>query len=49
LPEELANHVECCLLKPGKLLIFTDSSAWAAKLRFHQQTILAGLGEWLTP
>jgi hypothetical protein len=49
LPEELAEHAVHCLLKPGSLIIFTDSSAWAAKLRFHQPTIVAALGDRLTP
>jgi hypothetical protein len=43
LPETLANHVQHTLLNGNKLLIFTDSAAWAAQLRFHEKAILAGI------
>ncbi len=43
LPETLANHVQHSLLTGKKLLIYTDSAAWAAQLRFYEKTLLASI------
>lgn len=39
LPESLANQAKDCVIKDTKLLIFTDSAAWASQLRFYSQAI----------
>lgn len=44
-PVELASHVLYCLARPGKVIMYTDSSAWASQLRFHQEIILAALNQ----
>ncbi|MDP3837984.1 MAG: DUF721 domain-containing protein [Methylococcales bacterium] len=41
LPTELAAHVHCCLMRDNKLLVYTDSPAWASQLRFYHATLLA--------
>jgi hypothetical protein len=41
LPEVLAKQVRHCLIRDKKLLIYTDSAAWASQLRFYKSTILA--------
>jgi hypothetical protein len=41
LPTELADHVHCCLIRDNKLLVYTDSPAWASQLRFYHATLLA--------
>jgi hypothetical protein len=41
LPLDLAEHIHCCLIKDKKLLIYTDSAAWASQLRFYNATLLA--------
>lgn len=41
LPTELAAHVHCCLIRDNKLLVYTDSPAWASQLRFYHATLLA--------
>jgi Dna[CI] antecedent, DciA len=41
LPEALAKQVRHCLIKDKKLLIYTDSAAWASQLRFYKSAILA--------
>ena len=43
LPESLAKHVQHSLLNGNKLLIFTDSAAWAAQLRFYEKALLASI------
>jgi hypothetical protein len=43
LPEALANHVQHSLLNGNKLLIYTDSAAWATQLRFYEKTLLASI------
>jgi hypothetical protein len=43
LPNPLASHVQHALLTGKKLLIYTESSAWAAQLRFCEKAILAAL------
>ncbi len=40
LPNELALHTAHCVLSNHKLIIYTDSAAWAAQLRFYHSTIL---------
>jgi len=41
LPGDLAKHVHHSLLSGNKLLIYTDSAAWATQLRFYQQKLIA--------
>jgi hypothetical protein len=43
LPEPLAKQVRHCLIKDKKLLIYTDSAAWASQLRFYNYAILAAI------
>lgn len=40
LPPALANHVLHCVVNEGKLVLYTDSAAWASQLRFLKQEIL---------
>ncbi len=39
LPEPLAKQVKCCLVKDRKLLLYTESAAWASQLRFYSQAL----------
>jgi hypothetical protein len=41
LPEALAKQVLHSLIRDKKLLIYTDSAAWASQLRFYKSAILA--------
>ena len=43
LPEALAKQTRHCLIKDKKLLIYTDSAAWASQLRFYNSAILAAI------
>lgn len=43
LPEALAKQVRHCLIRDKKLLIYTDSAAWASQLRFYNSAILAAI------
>jgi hypothetical protein len=43
LPETLAKQARHCLIKDKKLLIYTDSAAWASQLRFYNSAILAAI------
>lgn len=43
LPEPLAQHVQYCLIKEGKLLVYTDAAVWATQLRFYNAALLAGV------
>jgi hypothetical protein len=43
LPEQLAKQVRHCLIRDKKLLIYTDSAAWASQLRFYNSAILAAI------
>jgi hypothetical protein len=43
LPIALAEHCKSCLADGGRLVIFTDSPAWASQLRFYAPVILARL------
>jgi hypothetical protein len=40
LSPSLANHVLHCVVNEKKLLLYTDSAAWASQLRFLKQEIL---------
>lgn len=40
LPPALASHVLHCVVNEGKLVLYTDSAAWASQLRFLKQEIL---------
>jgi len=43
LPETLAKQVRHCLIRDKKLLIYTDSAAWASQLRFYNSSILGSI------
>ena len=43
LPETLAKQVRHCLIRDKKLLVYTDSAAWASQLRFYNSTMLAAI------
>ena len=43
LPEALAKQARHCLIRDKKLLIYTDSAAWASQLRFYNSAILAAI------
>lgn len=43
LPENLAKQIRHCLIGDKKLLIYTDSAAWASQLRFYNSAILAAI------
>lgn len=43
LPFNLAEHIHCCLIKDKKLLVYTDSAAWASQLRFYNAAILTSI------
>jgi len=43
LPETLAKQARHCLIKDKKLVIYTDSAAWASQLRFYNSAILAAI------
>ncbi len=45
LPQSLANHLLHCVVNERKLLIYTDSAAWASQLRFLQQDLLQTAGK----
>lgn len=40
LPADGAPHVSGCALRPGIIVVFTTSAAWASQLRYSQQAIL---------
>ena len=40
LPGTLAKQIRHCLIRDKKLLIYTDSAAWASQLRFYNSAIL---------
>lgn len=46
LPEALAKQVRHCLIREKKLLIYTDSAAWASQLRFYSPAILAAIASF---
>ena len=39
LPETLAKQTRHCLLRERKLIIYTDSAAWATQLRFYNSAM----------
>jgi hypothetical protein len=43
LPEALAKQARHCLIRDKKLLIYTNSAAWASQLRFYKSAILAAI------
>ena len=43
LPDSLKKQAKHCLIKDKKLLIYTDSAAWASQLRFYKSVILAAI------
>ncbi len=43
LPDPLKKQARHCLIKDKKLLIYTDSAAWASQLRFYKSVILAAI------
>ena len=43
LPESLANHALYCVLENRKLLIYSQSAAWASQLRFYSPAMLAAV------
>jgi hypothetical protein len=43
LPDPLALHVLHCVKNGKKLLIYTDSAAWASQLRFYKSPILTAI------
>ena len=43
LPTTLDPHCLAVLLKDKKLLLYTDSSAWASRLRFHSRELIQAL------
>jgi len=40
LPENLAGHVQYCVVSGKKLVLYTASAIWSSQLRFYQQAIL---------
>jgi hypothetical protein len=40
LPSALAEQVQHCLIREPKLVVYTNSAAWASQLRFQQQAML---------
>ena len=40
LPAQLAEHAQHCVITEKKLLLYTDSAAWATQLRFYNKAIL---------
>ncbi len=43
LPITLAEHALHCVINGKKLLIYTDTAAWASQLRFYNSAILAAI------
>jgi hypothetical protein len=43
LPESLAKQAKHCLIRGKRLLIYTDSPAWASQLRFYSGTLIAAM------
>lgn len=43
LPEDIAKHALHCVIKDKKLLVYTDTPAWASQLRFYNRAILAAV------
>jgi hypothetical protein len=45
LPEDLAAHLVGARLDDGCLVLMADSSAWAARLKYHARDLLVPLRE----
>lgn len=45
LPENLAEHVQYCMIKQQTLIIFSKNASWGSQLRFHTQLIIEALRE----
>ena len=43
LPVAIAQHVLHCVINGRKLLVYTDTAAWASQLRFYNSAILAAI------
>jgi len=43
LPATLAQHALHCVVHGKKLLVYTDTAAWASQLRFYNRAILAAI------
>lgn len=43
LPAAVAKHALHCVVNGKKLLIYTDTAAWASQLRFYNSAILAAI------
>ncbi|TAN67051.1 MAG: DUF721 domain-containing protein [Methylobacter sp.] len=43
LPAAIAKHVQHCVINGKKLLVYTDTAAWASQLRFYNGSILTAI------
>jgi len=43
LPATIAEHALHCVVNGKKLLVYTDTAAWASQLRFYNSAILAAI------
>lgn len=43
LPATIAQHVMHCVVNGKKLLVYTDTAAWASQLRFYNSAILTAI------
>ncbi|MGZ4978833.1 MAG: DciA family protein [Methylobacter sp.] len=43
LPATIAQHALHCVINGKKLLVYTDTAAWASQLRFYNNAILAAI------
>lgn len=43
LPATIAKHALHCVINGKKLLVYTDTAAWASQLRFYNSAILAAI------
>ncbi|WP_333873763.1 DciA family protein [Methylobacter sp.] len=43
LPATIAEHALHCVINGKKLLVYTDTAAWASQLRFYNSAILAAI------
>ena len=49
LPDNLAKQIRHCLIRDDKLLIYTDTAAWATQLRFYNTMLLSAMGSLTRP
>ena len=47
LPKQLADHALHCVITDKKLLLYTDSAAWATQLRFYNRAILKSIDPFI--